>query len=42
MSQENMEIVRRIYEEALIERGPERLLELATPDVGYGESPRGS
>ena len=36
MSQENVEIVRRIYDEGLIDRDPERwLLELATPDVEY-------
>jgi ketosteroid isomerase-like protein len=36
MSQENVEIVRRIYVEGLIDRDPEKwLLELATPDVEY-------
>jgi ketosteroid isomerase-like protein len=36
MSQENIEIVRRIYDEGLIDRDPEKwLLELATPDVEY-------
>jgi ketosteroid isomerase-like protein len=36
MSEENVEIVRRIYEEGLIDRDPDEwLLELATPDVEY-------
>ena len=35
MSQENVEIVRRIYDEGLIDRDPEWLLELATPDIEY-------
>src|SRR5689334_4451419 len=36
MSQENVEIVRRIYDERLIDRDPEGwLLELATPDIEY-------
>ena len=40
MSQENVEIVRRIYEERLIDRDPERLLEqLFTPDVEYVNPP---
>jgi ketosteroid isomerase-like protein len=39
MSQENVEIVRRIYEEGLIDRDPERLLDLATPDVEYVNPP---
>jgi hypothetical protein len=32
MSQENVEIVRHIYESGLIDRDPEELLKLATPD----------
>jgi len=40
MSQENVEIVRRIYDEGLIDRDPEKwLLELATPDVEYVNPP---
>jgi ketosteroid isomerase-like protein len=36
MSQENLELVRRIYEEGLIYRDPERLVEkLGTPDIEY-------
>jgi ketosteroid isomerase-like protein len=36
MSQENVEIVRRIYDEGLIDRDPEGwLLELATSDIEY-------
>lgn len=36
MSQENVEVVRRIYDEGLIDRDPaEWLLELATPDIEY-------
>jgi ketosteroid isomerase-like protein len=40
MSQENVEIVRRIYDEGLIDRDPEKwLLELATLDVEYVNPP---
>ena len=39
MSEENVEIVRRIYESGLIDRGPEELLKLATPDVEYVNPP---
>ena len=40
MSQENVEIVRRIYDEGLIDRDPEKwLLELAVPDVEYVNPP---
>jgi ketosteroid isomerase-like protein len=40
MSGENVEIVRRIYEEGLIDRDPETwLLELATPDIEYVNPP---
>src|SRR4051795_10773169 len=40
MSQENVEIVRRIYDEGLIDRDPEKwLLELATPDIEYVNPP---
>jgi ketosteroid isomerase-like protein len=35
MSEENVEIVRRIYEEGLLDREPERILDLASPDVEY-------
>jgi ketosteroid isomerase-like protein len=36
MSQENVEVVRRIYAERLIDQDPERLVdELATPDIEY-------
>jgi ketosteroid isomerase-like protein len=39
MSQENVEIVRRIYEEQMMDRGQERLRELFTPDVEYVNPP---
>ena len=39
MSQENVEIVRHIYESGLFDRDPEELLELATPDVEYVNPP---
>ncbi|HEY6636611.1 MAG TPA: nuclear transport factor 2 family protein [Solirubrobacterales bacterium] len=40
MSQENVEIVRRIYEEGLIHRDPEGLVaELGTPDIEYVNPP---
>ncbi len=39
MSQENVELVRRIYEQGLLDREPDQLLELATPDVEYVNPP---
>jgi ketosteroid isomerase-like protein len=40
MSQENVEIVRRIYEEGLMDRDPEDwLLALAAPDIEYVNPP---
>jgi ketosteroid isomerase-like protein len=39
MSEENVAIVRRIYDEGLIDRDPEWLLELATPDIEYVNPP---
>ena len=40
MSQENIEAVRRIYDEGLIDRDPQLwLLELATPDIEYVNPP---
>lgn len=39
MSVENVEIVRRIYESGRIDRDPEELLKLATPDVEYVNPP---
>jgi ketosteroid isomerase-like protein len=39
MSQENVEIVRHVYESGLIDRNPEELLELATPDIEYVNPP---
>jgi ketosteroid isomerase-like protein len=39
MSQENVEIVRHIYESGLFDRDPEELLELATLDVEYINPP---
>ena len=39
MSQENVEAIRRIYDEGLIDQDPEWLLELATPDIEYVNPP---
>jgi ketosteroid isomerase-like protein len=40
VSEENVQIVRRIYNEGLIDRDPERwLLELAAPDIEYVNPP---
>jgi hypothetical protein len=40
MSQENVELVRRIYTEALIDRDPKRLLDhFATPEIEYVDPP---
>jgi ketosteroid isomerase-like protein len=40
MSEENVQIVRRIYEEGLIDRDPKRLLDhFATPDIEYIDPP---
>ena len=39
MSQENVEIVRHLYESGMFDRDPEELLELATPDVEYVNPP---
>jgi ketosteroid isomerase-like protein len=40
MSEENVEIVRRIYKEGLIDRDPKRLLDhFATPDIEYVDPP---
>ncbi|MGH2975121.1 MAG: nuclear transport factor 2 family protein [Solirubrobacterales bacterium] len=39
MSQENVEIVRRIYDGGLIDKDPDWLLELASPDIEYVNPP---
>jgi hypothetical protein len=39
MSQENVEIVRQLYESGMFDRDPEELLELATSDVEYVNPP---
>ena len=39
MSQENVEIVRHIYEAGLLDRDPQELMKLATPDVEYVNPP---
>ncbi|HEY8640584.1 MAG TPA: nuclear transport factor 2 family protein [Solirubrobacterales bacterium] len=39
MSQENAEIVRRIYEQGLLDQHPEQLAALVTPDVEYVNPP---
>jgi ketosteroid isomerase-like protein len=39
MSQENVDMVRRIYEDGLIDRDPERLLALTAADVEYVNPP---
>jgi hypothetical protein len=33
VSQQNVEMVRHVYESGLIDRDPEELLRLATPDI---------
>ena len=39
MSQENVEIVRRIYEDGLIDQRPDQIVALTTPDVEYVNPP---
>jgi ketosteroid isomerase-like protein len=39
MSRENVDVVRRRYADGLIDRDPEWLLDLATPDVEYVNPP---
>jgi ketosteroid isomerase-like protein len=39
MSQENVELVRHVYESGLMDRDPEELMELATPDIEYVNPP---
>jgi ketosteroid isomerase-like protein len=39
VSQHNVEIVRHVYESGLIDRDPDELLKLATPDVEYVNPP---
>ncbi len=39
MSQENVEIVRRIYQDGLFDHQPERVLALAAPDMEYVNPP---
>ena len=39
MSQENVEIVRHLYESGLFDGDPEELMKLATPDVEYVNPP---
>src|SRR5690349_24579004 len=39
MPQENVEIVRNLYESGMFDRDPEELLELATPDIEYVNPP---
>jgi ketosteroid isomerase-like protein len=39
MSQQNVEIVRRIYEQGMFGQDPGRLLDLATPDIEYVNPP---
>jgi ketosteroid isomerase-like protein len=39
MSQENVELVRRIYESGLMDRDPVELMELAIPDIEYVNPP---
>ena len=39
MSRENVELVRRIYAENLLDRHPERLLALAAPEIEYVNPP---
>jgi ketosteroid isomerase-like protein len=35
MSQENVELVRHVYESGMFDRDPDELLKLATPDIEY-------
>lgn len=39
MSRENVEAVRRIYDDGLIDQDPVWLLEVATPDIEYVNAP---
>ena len=39
MSEENVELVRHLYESGLFDRDPEELLQLATPDIEYVNAP---
>jgi ketosteroid isomerase-like protein len=39
MSRKNVEIVRRIYDDGLIDQDPDWLMELATPDIEYVNPP---
>jgi ketosteroid isomerase-like protein len=39
MSEENVELVRHVYESGLFDRDPEELMRLATPDVEYVNPP---
>jgi ketosteroid isomerase-like protein len=39
MSQENVELVRHVYESGLFDRGPDELLKLATADIEYVNPP---
>ena len=39
MSHENVEVVRRVYQEGLFDREPERILDLASPDIEYVNPP---
>ena len=39
MSEENLEIVRHLYEDGLMDRDPEELLKLATTDIEYVNPP---
>ena len=39
MSEENVELVRHLYESGLFDRDPGELLQLATPDIEYVNAP---
>ncbi len=39
MSEENVEIVRHVYESGMIDRDPEELMQLATSDIEYVNPP---
>ena len=39
MSKENVEIIRHVYESGMMDRDPEEILELATPEVEYVNPP---
>src|SRR5262245_24839397 len=39
MSQQNVDLIRHLYESGLLDRDPDELLQLATPDIEYVNPP---